>query len=465
MKKNFLSLISILLAFLLVTSLCVSCIVLYPDDSSTTDKNGQIVKPDDGNASVDYSDTLYLIDYIFKNLSIFDVDYETAMLAAIRAYVEATGDRYALYYTPDEFQDMIADNNGDLCGIGVQVIFDYTGYFIEIVMIMPDSPAEKVLEVGDKITHIFVDGERVALADLVAENKEKLSKIYTSYTDEQINNLACYETFQYASSKIKGEEGSYAEFVIDKDGESVECKIQRAKVTSVTVSAKRSTRDDSIGILYISEFNMTTPVQFKSCMDQLISEGCDKFIFDVRNNPGGDLASVVAVLSTLLQKDDVILSTKDSNGTVEITKVKTKNYSESSGYSTCNVTEEDIGKYHDYDMVVLANSNSASAAELFTSALRDYELAQIVGVKTYGKGSMQSILSLSSYGNDYVGALKLTTRLYFPPCGEGYDGGIGIMPNYEVELEGEAANTNFYKLTEAIDNQLQKAVSVLLDKN
>lgn len=464
MKKKILSVISVLLAFLVLSSLFVSCIFMYPDDSTSTDKNGQIIKPGESD-SVDYSDTFFLIDYIFQNLSIFDVDYETAMLAAIRAYVEATGDKYANYYTPDEYEDMIADNNGDLCGIGVQVVFDYTGYFIEIVMIMPDSPAEKILSVGDKITHISVDGEKVSLSDLVEENKEKLSKIYTAYSDEEINNLACYETFQYASSQIKGEEGTYAEFVIDKNGESVECKIQRAKVTSVTVSAKKSTRDSSVGILYISEFNMTTPTQFKACMDQLISEGCNKFIFDVRNNPGGDLASVVAVLSTLLQKDDVILSTKDNNGVTEITKVKIKNYSESSGYASCSVTNDDIGKYRGYDMVVLANGNSASAAELFTSALRDYELAQIVGVKTYGKGSMQSILSLSNYGSSYVGALKLTTRLYYPPCGEGYDGGIGITPNYEVELEGEAASTNFYKLTEAIDNQLQKAVSVLIDKN
>lgn len=463
MKKNLLSLISILLTFLIVSALCVSCIFLYPgyDD---TDK-GNIIERPDGTVSIDYSDTFYLIDYMFRNLSIFDVDYETAMLAAIRAYVQATGDRYALYYTPDELDQMIADNNGDLCGIGVQVIFDYTEHYIELVMIMPDSPAEGVLEVGDRITHIKVDGNNVALADLVQNNKEKLANIYTTYSDEELNSLACYETFQYASSQLRGEEGTYAEFVVERDGVSNEYSIKRAKVTSVTVSCKRSITDASVGIVYISEFNLTTPTQFKACMDKLIAEGCDKFVFDVRNNPGGDLASVTAVLSTLLSEGDIILSTKDHNGITETTKVKELKYSEASGYASCSVSAEDIGKYRGYDAVVLANANSASAAELFTSALRDHELAQIVGVKTYGKGSMQSIISLSNYGEAYFGALKLTTKLYFPPCGVGYDGGIGITPNYEVELEGEAANTNFYKLTEEIDNQLQKAVSVLIDKN
>ena len=76
---------------------------------------------------------------------------------------------------------------------------------------------------------------------------------------------------------------------------------------------------------------------------------------------------------------------------------------------------------------------------------------------------MQSIIPLSYYGNTYQGALKLTTKLYFPPCNEGYDGGIGITPNFTVELEGIAADTHFYKLTEEIDNQLQKAVSLLID--
>ena len=84
-------------------------------------------------------------------------------------------------------------------------------------------------------------------------------------------------------------------------------------------------------------------------------------------------------------------------------------------------------------------------------------------MNTYGKGSVQTLVLLSNYGDQYYGALKLTTKLYFPPCGEGYDGGIGITPDYEVQLEGIAAETHFYKLTEDIDNQLQKAISLLID--
>ena len=312
MKKSLLSFITILLILVLVIGSCVSCFVITP---GITTKNNNIDNPNgDGREPVDYTDTFYLIDALFKNFSIFDVDYETAMLAAIRAYVEATGDKYAMFYTPEEYEDMTSENNGDLYGIGVQVIFDYDGYFMEVVLVMPDSPALTNLQIGDRVTHIIDDGNKVALADIVEQNKIKAKELYPSYTEEEINNTACYETFQYAVSKLKGAEGTYAEFTVLRGAEEIEMKVQRAKVKTVSVTAKTSIRDPKVGIVSISQFDLTTPTQFKECMDSLIASGCDKFVFDLRNNPGGDLASVTAVLSTLLNEGDVVLSTKDSTG-------------------------------------------------------------------------------------------------------------------------------------------------------
>ncbi len=467
-NRLYLTLTSLILAVLLLILSITACTAYdFTSQSKSTsykNNNNDIVSPEENEkVPVDYLDTFLIIDALFNKFSIFDIDYETAMLAAIRAYVEATGDKYAMYYTPDEFEALTSENNGDLYGIGVQVIFDYKEYFMEIVLIMPDSPALEHLKIGDKVTHIYIDNEKIALADLVEKNKLKAKEIYPSYTDEEINNVACYETFQYTVANLKGPEGTYAKFTVDRDGNSLEMEIKRAKVKTVSVTCKTSIKDSTVGIVSISQFDLTTPIQFKECMDKLIAEGCNKFVFDVRNNPGGDLASLIAVVSTLLNKGDTILSTKDASGTIQVTKVNTVNYSVSSGYQSCNVTTQDIGKYVGYEYVVLANENSASAAELFTAVLRDHNLAQIVGVKTYGKGSVQSIIPLQYYGEQYHGALKLTTKLYFPPCGIGYDGGEGIAPNYKVELEGIAAETHFYKLTEEIDNQLQKAVSLLID--
>jgi carboxyl-terminal processing protease len=198
-------------------------------------------------------------------------------------------------------------------------------------------------------------------------------------------------------------------------------------------------------------------------MDSLIAQGCDKFVFDLRNNPGGATASAVAVISTLLQKGDLIYSTKDYSGEVTYIKAEPVIYNPSSDYVTCNVTEKDIGKYSDYEMIILANKNSVSVAEIFISALRDHEKAEVVGVKTYGKGCVQNIITLSNYGEEYIGGLRLTTKLFYPPSGVSFNNGIGIEPDHYVELEGIAAEIHFLKLTEDVDNQLQKAISLLIE--
>ena len=101
---------------------------------------------------------------------------------------------------------------------------------------------------------------------------------------------------------------------------------------------------------------------------------------------------------------------------------------------------------------------SASAAELFTANMRDHGLAKVVGVTTYGKGSMQTTYSLARYG--YDGALKLTTAYYFPPCGEGYDG-VGITPHVEVALSEEAQKYNINLLPDHLDNQLAEAIETM----
>ena len=146
--------------------------------------------------------------------------------------------------------------------------------------------------------------------------------------------------------------------------------------------------------------------------------------------------------------------TEDKNGTKETIYVEPVTYN-TKDYQGCNVTAEDIGKYKGLDIVVLCNESTASAAELFTAAMRDYDLADIVGVKTYGKGSMQSIISLSQFG--YAGGLKLTTKMYYPPSGEGYDG-IGIIPDVEVALDEALLDKNIYEIKDDEDNQLRVAL-------
>ena len=154
-----------------------------------------------------------------------------------------------------------------------------------------------------------------------------------------------------------------------------------------------------------------------------------------------------------------MITTQYKNGSGESDKVQVIN-GLSGGYETCNVAKEDIGKYRGYSFAVLTNEYTASAAELFTSNLRDYDLATLVGTTTYGKGCMQSTYDLAYFG--VSGAFKLTTAWYLPPCGENYHD-IGIAPDITVEMDESLFDIygNIYLIPDSEDPQIQAAVSAL----
>jgi len=154
----------------------------------------------------------------------------------------------------------------------------------------------------------------------------------------------------------------------------------------------------------------------------------------------------------------------DDDGTV--TSYRAERMTLSGSYASCNVSREEIGMYADLDMVVLCNENTASAAEVFTATLRDYGMAEIVGETTFGKGIMQTTVPLSAYDSRYTGYVKMTTYAYVTECGETYhDVGIAPSDGYEVALSDEAQQYNFYFLPQALDDQLQKALTVFQNQN
>ena len=122
------------------------------------------------------------------------------------------------------------------------------------------------------------------------------------------------------------------------------------------------------------------------------------------------------------------------------------------------ITKEDIGRFRGISATVLVNGNTASAAEIFTANMMYYNVAKVVGTKTFGKGIMQTTFSLKRYG--YDGYLKMTTHAYLDPSGFCYHK-IGINPDEVVELSKEAQNTNLYLLSEADDAQLQAALKLI----
>ena len=412
-KKYLTRILSLLAAMVIALSALTSCMI--PTEEEDYEK-------------------LELIDALFKAYSIFELDEEAIMDAVLKGYVEGTGDKYAEYFTAEEYERFTSESRGELVGIGIRVIMNIEYECIEIIDVLPDSPALKAgLMPGDLITYVGI-----------GENRRSVASV--GYTN--------------ALELLVGAEGTAAEMTVWRvdDNEELEFSIIREKVTAVSVTGRVCLADATVGIVRISEFNLKTPEQFTKAVDELLAKGCDKFVFDVRNNPGGDLRSIRAVLSYFLQDGDVFIRVSDKSGKMESDIIEAIEYVNA---AECNVSKEDLGKYRNLNFAVLVNENTASAAELFTGVLKDYGLSVTVGMTTYGKGTMQSTISLARYG--YGGALKLTTNYYYPPFSDSYDG-IGIFPDCEVELDEALRDKNMYKITDAEDNQLQAAINQLYSK-
>ncbi len=380
-----------------------------------------------------------------------EFDKEQMLNEVLRAYTYATGDNYADYFTEEEYAALRSDNAGAGVGIGVSVVQEslvvngqeYLTF--NIITIFKNAPAaNSSLRVGDRVYAIEANGEYKSVAQLGG--------------------------YDQALIAIRGEAGTTAKllaFRADGNGgyTTVEAAIERAAYTKESVTGKVSETDAKVGIVHLAEFDMQTPNQFKAAVKDLQSKGVEYFVFDVRNNPGGDLQSIRAVLSYLLNEGDLVLSAIDGKGNSAGSVYAGAALYEGE-YEPCSVAKEEVGMFADLKMVVLCNGNTASAAEVFTASLRDHKNVTIIGETTFGKGIMQGYYSLSDLtAGVYDGYVKMTTHAYVTECGVTYhDIGIAPTQGYEVVLSDEAKEYHFYLIPENLDNQLQKAIDAVKTK-
>ena len=352
------------------------------------------------------------VNSLFRSYYIEEIDDDYLIDCVVDGYVNGTKDAYGAYYNTAEFDEFMNDMGGEVVGIGVNVIYNTDYQCIEVLNVIPDSPA---LEAG------ILPGD---LIWSVGDEKELVSEL----------------GYYPAIAKLRGEAGTEAIFTVrrgEKYAEEVAFRIVRAKVTEVTVMSHVYGPDPDVGVVRITSFDATTPVQFVQAVEELQTAGCSKLIVDLRYNPGGELNSIVTTLDYILPEGPIVrIIDKDGN--------------EVNAYYT-EPTELKM------PMAVLVNGSTASAAELFTSAVRDYKKAVVVGTTTYGKGCMQTTIPLSSGG-----AVSITYRMYNPPFSDNYHG-IGIVPDVVVELDESLAGKNTYKITDEEDNQLAAAVEALGD--
>ena len=328
------------------------------------------------------------------------IDEETLKDNIIKGYVAGLNDKYAMYLTAEQHAQAMGGFDGQMVDIGITPEPDLSGY-IKVVKVKAESPAElSGIAAGDIITKV----------------------------DDLAVNVDNYEQ---AVDAFKGEPGTDVILTVRHEGEEKEHTITRRRVEIVTADSYVL---DNVGVIRITEFNDNTPSQFKIALDNCIAKGAKGIIFDVRNNPGGTMEAVAEILDIILPEGPIVSAT-DRNGNTEV------------------LYESDSSELI-FPMACLINGKSASAAELFAQALKDYQKAKLVGSQTFGKGSMQKIFPLSDGS-----ALDMTVALYNPPFSPNFDG-VGVKPDFEIKLSPDLEE-NLNMLDISADAQLKKAFEVV----
>lgn len=319
-----------------------------------------------------------------------------------RGMVMALGDPYADYYSESKLEEVLNTTEGIYYGIGAYMSLDQEIGGARIAGVFVGKPAEQAgLRDNDLI--VKIDGENVTgleLSEIVA--------------------------------RVKGEEGTTVRLTIYREGEPdyLEIDVTRALIESPTVNSEML--EDNIGYIQIEEFDDVTLDQFTDAWATIKGSDARGLILDLRSNPGGNVSTVTDIARELLP-EGIIVYTLDKNG-------KRKEY-------TCD-GENEI----QIPLVVLINDYSASASEILAGAIKDYEIGTLVGTKTFGKGIVQSVISLAD-GT----AVKLTVSAYYTPNGNNIHG-IGIEPDVVCDFDAKA----YYE--DGVDNQLNKAIEVIKSK-
>lgn len=358
-------------------------------------------------ASQGYTDTSTKIEalreLIQEKFYLSEVTDEQLEEGIYKGMLESLDDPYSEYYTAEELTELMNQTEGVYYGIGAYVSLDTDTSLPKISGIIEGAPAES--------------------ADLRPEDL-----IY------EVDGTSTYGlTLTEAVALIKGPEGTDVTLTIVRDGadDYLYVTITRAQVESPTVEFKML--DDGMAYIQITEFDDVTVDQFAEAMAEARGNEMQGLILDLRSNPGGSLDAVVDIAQMLLP-EGLIVYTEDKAG----------NRTE---YSCDGSRELEV------PLVVLVDGNSASASEILAGAIQDYGTGTLVGTTTFGKGIVQSIMSLADGS-----AIKLTISAYYTPNGRNIHG-TGITPDVECEFDSEA----YYGSDDRPDNQLEKAKEVLAE--
>ena len=344
---------------------------------------------------------IYTVKSILDSKYVSEVNEEDLIDGAIKGYVGGLGDKYTEYFTKEEMEAFYSEIEGSYVGIGIYMVQNTENNTIVVLYPIEGSPAEKAgLQTGDIIKK--VDG--------------------IEFTGEEFDEI---------SSKIKGKEGTKVTLEIERSGQILTFEIERRSIDLYPIESELL--ENNIGYINITSFDSNCAKEFKTVYENLSKSNITSLIIDLRNNGGGIVSEALEIADYILDKNQVILITKDKDG---------KEYIEKS-------TQKPI---INMPIVVLTNSNTASASEILAAALKDNNKARIVGEKTYGKGVIQELYTLSDGSG-----LKVTVEEYYTPNRNKINE-IGITPDVKVTLTEEII------VDMEQDKQLQEAIKILKNK-
>ena len=325
-------------------------------------------------ASNDDVSVLPEIRSLLQNQYVDPVSADVLNAPTVDETLKRLGDPHTMYFSPVGYQGFVGSINMSFYGIGVHINMEAEG--VRVVSVISGSPAEEVgLKAGDLI--ISADGQ--SLAGLSS--------------DEAVNLL-------------RGIEGSTVQISVRQGTVTKDLKVTRRAITEPTVTG--SFLEGHIGYLSLKSFGSNTPQEFETAVIQLSHQKVDSWIIDLRDNGGGYLSSAIDLAGYFIGPQ-VAIQVKDRTGVIHLYQAPEHGF-------TLN-----------RPILFLTNENSASASEILTAAVKDYHKATIVGTTTYGKGSVQSMFTLSNGG-----VLKMTVDHFYSPFGNKIDK-VGITPDVAIQ--------------------------------
>lgn len=340
---------------------------------------------------------LTVLEQLILDRFIGEADQVAMEDAAANAMVNSLGDRWSYYIPADEYEAYMEQMRNSYVGVGITITMEENGS-IKVVGVVAGGPAE---EAGMQVNDIIIKVDGQSIVGMSPDDSKKL---------------------------IQGEENTTVKITVLRNEEKRTMEVTRRAIRTPVVETRLL--DHQIGLVSIANFNSNCASETIAAIEDLMAQGAQKLIFDVRNNPGGYAEELVKILDYLLPEGK-LFTTVD--------------------YTGAEHTDMSDAKCLDLPMAVLVNGNSYSAAEFFAAAMAEYDAAVIVGEKTSGKGYFQSTYQLPDGS-----AVGLSIGKYYTPKGESL-ADVGITPDIPVTPEEDQIETE-----PAQDAQIQAAVKALL---